>query len=609
MSAQSPSIGVVGSDDIAAALRRFGFNIVTGEGTRAAATAISNAFKDSPFPVVYADSPEPTYKSWAKVTSGKATRFVVVETIDGAGALDSTDHRLDLPATFNDLLGRLGYQSTTHEIGAMHIQFDTTLGEEPAERPATEPVPEPEPEAEIPLPDPVDQSTVPESAAAAEDVDESMFANVAVQSAASEQPEPASAPLSFLDEPVQSAPAVAPETPQTEDPVSQPATVAEPAREPAPTAGGALSFLDEPVQTPAGAPRPEPHPQVDVEDAPIAAAAPVTTPEPEPEPVQEAPQPAATAGAPSVDDYMANRFADADQQARARPLSGLRRGEVIVVGAGKGGVGKSTTSIMLAQAAAESGIRTILIDANRGQADLRKYLRLMNADLPTAYAAYEQKDPAAAVIKPEEFAKIRQEARLDDLDFGLVLGPPSDLADPKYVSARIYSDIIEHARSIADLVVIDTQILEAARTDLWEKTFVPLLQGDVWFVAITDESSAGVSNLSERLEELQAVHTPMARTLILASKYLEFGDEDVAYFQKRFADLGTLVGHTGIDDDFHMQINLGRILSDSPSIRPAIDVILLRVTGLRELFAPAPPEPQKTRGLFGGMFGGKKNKK
>lgn len=178
------------------------------------------------------------------------------------------------------------------------------------------------------------------------------------------------------------------------------------------------------------------------------------------------------------------------------------------------------------------------------------------------------------------------------------------------ITPTLYGDVIDYARSIADVVVVDTQIVEATsnRTDLWNQAVIPMLGGEAWLVAITDDSP-GVANLHERLGELRRDGVQPARTLILASQYLDFGREEIEYFQREFGDLGEFIGNTGIDDDFAAQMNLGRINIHSTAMSPALNAILLRATGRADLFdvQPArPSKPTKPAGKFS-LFGKKKS--
>lgn len=627
--------------------------MVTGDDFREAGTAVSRAVtSDGGFPVVVVDgvADSMVVGAWARVVESKGATLVVLGTSAAAPLFteDGGTRRLELPATFNDVLGRIGYESTTMPVGAKIIHADGTLRDAvatPAPLPAPLPVVEvSEPETlEAPVA-PVPAGPVIADAAPATPV----FAPAAAPAETTTWSEPAPPVLTPTIVPaVVASPVFAPVADQPAPVVAEPETPThEPAHEAAPIAipepitslpvpaadQPAAAPIPSPVLTAAGAPEtaeaapavppaaaaelPEP---LATAEAPAYAPVewsppePVVTPAPVPPPARDPEQEivhAAAAPAPVAQrpDIFAQMAADAGPVQRTRPRPGQKRGEIIVAAAGKGGVGKSSTALCLASAAADAGLQAIVIDANRGQADLRKYLRLGNANLANAYDAYASGDPSAAILMPKDYAHLRQAAKLDVPDYGIVLGPPSDLADPRWVTANVYGEIIDYARSIADIVVIDTQIIEAPpRTDLWNQAIIPLLSGDAWLLAITDESGPGIENLQERLSELVTSGVNPARTMILAAQFFTFNSDWQAYFQEKYRSLGTVVGNTGIDDDFHLQLNSGRVLYDSPSIRPAIVNILLRATARQDLFAPRDPEPER-RASRGGWFGKKKSR-
>lgn len=576
-------IGVVGSPSIAQALKSLGFEVVTGPSGREAAVAISHAMKDGGFPLVVADGESSGMNAWVTVNRTRSPRMVLVGTPSIGGiAAEFSDLLLTLPATFNDLLDKLGYQRTDRPQGSIMINSLGVFGEpEPAVDEDPEPTSAPVPAA---LP-------VPESMPAA-----ARTANAPVFGAPAQ--------------PTVGAPTAPREQREVHEALQPPTFGGQPATVEAVTPDNVLEPADAPpppaFTVPGVSPQEAavaeefgwkiPSPAV-VESAPPAAA--VEAPEEPPthrDTYQAEPVPVQPTTPTAIDRTAPSR----------RAAIGSKHGEVIICAAGKGGVGKTVTSLLIADVAAEMGLTAVLVDGNRGQADIRKYLRLDGGSLRTVYDAYETNDPSQALLKPKDFAHLRAAAHLDQPDFGLVLGPPSDLADPRFASANVYGDIIDYARTIADLVIVDTQIIEAHRTDLWNHTMLPLLIGDAWLVGITDESSTGIQNLYDRLGELRLAGVRPDRTLILASQFLAFDGDDVNYFKNKYDGRGIFIGNTGIDDDFHLRLNTGRVWSQSPAIRPAIDAILARTTGRDDLFgenAPAgkaarAPKTEK-RGWFG----------
>ncbi|MAL06924.1 MAG: hypothetical protein CMH36_08875 [Microbacterium sp.] len=596
----APTIGVVGNAHVAAALHELGFHVVTGDAFRPTATELSNRLSlGEEFPIVVCDDDQTlAIEAWT-ISTARRTHVVVLGTRPGVNLLAGSPNRLELPATVNDLLASLRYEGTPRPIGSHIIEPDGTVHDlVPAAAPSAptlRPLPGSDSSTFTTTPPP---SAPPAHAAAEESpagtvqgFPEGLFRNI---------PAPANTAPVAPPEP----PRVAPELPIV------PTLPVIPARDDAAPPEGAVAFtvedlddIDEYLEDD----EPIPPRDRDARRAPSddAAVFPRAYPPETPTVIERAPSPQTApydartdrTSEPDEDDYFSRRATG--RQSHFAP-SRSRQGELVIVAAGKGGVSKSSTVLLLADRAAARGQTAVIVDVNRGQPDVRKYLRIGNASLRTAYDAYESGDPRDALLRPADYGPIRAQARLDAPDFAVVLGPPPEFAAPEYVSPRVYGEIIDYARSIADIVIVDTQILEAHRTDLWDDLLIPYLRGDAWLVGIADESNPGVANLLDRLTELRQQDVSGARTLILAAKYDNFSSDDVAYFQSRFGTLGSLIGSTGLDPHFHDRLNLGQISTPSPSVDPAILAILAKVTGRDDLYAV---REQRRRGLFSGRRG------
>nr|WP_237399601.1 AAA family ATPase [Rathayibacter iranicus] len=348
-----------------------------------------------------------------------------------------------------------------------------------------------------------------------------------------------------------------------------------------------------PTPVPQAAPTPEPVPSPQV----VPTPQPAPTPEPvapawQPElarqyeptpPYEPAPQtaPATIATADdedeNEDDIFAAPVTPSGNLRVQRTSDGTAGGEVIFVFAGKGGVGKSTTTLMLATTAAEAGKRVIVIDANPGQADVQINMRLKVGAVPTIWDAVRSRDPATAIVTPGIYNAHRP--RLAPLSFAVVLGPPAEHASPEHVSAEAYAAVLDYARTQADLVIVDTQTDEAHKTALFERFVIPTMVSGAWTVAIVNDSRAGVDNLLSRLGELARRGVTNARTLVLASMYETFDERTQQGITRKYGQFGTFVGSAGLDSAVRAQMNVGVLLHDSPSIAPAINAILSRVTG------------------------------
>ncbi|MHB8318099.1 MAG: hypothetical protein ACYDEP_02540 [Acidimicrobiales bacterium] len=267
--------------------------------------------------------------------------------------------------------------------------------------------------------------------------------------------------------------------------------------------------------------------------------------------------------------------------------TGRKRSPAIISFAGKGGVGKTTIALALAERAVIVGgiERVILIDANRGQGDVRKYTRI-GGHLPSIYDAAISGNPSAAVVDPKQLSQARP--GLPDLHIGIVLAPTSDQADPTIVTSDVYGSVIDYARSVADLVVLDTQIVEAVDTSgLIDGVVVPLLVTDAWGLGISDSSMPGVSNLLSRLKLFQSRNVNPARMMIALNRLAVDSGINPSAVTQLMASYGTWVGSVTESSAMSRAFEIGQVpgamLTDDPDMAEMsalLNKILHRVTGL-----------------------------
>jgi cellulose biosynthesis protein BcsQ len=257
-----------------------------------------------------------------------------------------------------------------------------------------------------------------------------------------------------------------------------------------------------------------------------------------------------------------------------------RRADVVFVFSGKGGVGKTSVALGLAQRAG-TRLRVVLVDANRGQGDIRTYLRLARSTLPTIWAAATAGDPARAIVPPEVVNAARHQ-RLQDLTFGLVMAPHGDQVDPRTVTPAAYRSVLDAAACRADLVVVDTQIVEDGvdTTGLIDELLIPSLRAGGWAVAVADTSSAGLTNTLERVRALHAAGIPPDRLMSVLSRVpAGFTDRQITAVAELFGRHTTFLGHVPDSAALQSAINLGRIEHADPGLSGVLDAALLRVTG------------------------------
>ncbi|WP_169834173.1 AAA family ATPase [Oerskovia enterophila] len=323
-------------------------------------------------------------------------------------------------------------------------------------------------------------------------------------------------------------------------------------------------------------------------------AAPAPAPALAPVPARPAPAPIETFDA---SDFLVAASPDTTARERRAPARGL----VVPVVAGKGGVGKSSMSISIADAAATTGgLSVCLVDANRGQGDLSRYLRIRGASVPTIYdAAVGAASYDDVILGPDSTSQLRPQL-LPDLPFSVILAPPDHLADPDVVTTEVYLRALDAARRRFDVVVVDTQIVEASDTSgLIDGLVIPSLVDGGWAVGLTDPSTPGVENLRHRLTAFRAAGVTSDRMLVVLNRVSPDMSMDDERFGRMYTGLGSYLGQVEETILVKNAMNAG----DSPyklgALAPMIDAICRRVTGRPEFDPARHAEPRKRRGLFG----------
>lgn len=335
--------------------------------------------------------------------------------------------------------------------------------------------------------------------------------------------------------------------------------------------------------------------------APVAPAAPVAAPSvaaPAP-----APAPAAFT-APVAPAYAEPVAAPAPAPAAmaAAPVYETEGAHTIMSTAGKGGVGKSSIALALGERAARLGkMRVVVLDGNRGQGDLRTYLRLARAPLPTVYDVAAGADPASVIIRPDQIAANRL-ASLEPVQFAVALAPLSGMAGRDVVTSDVYGQVLDTARAVADLVVVDTQIAESSDTSgLFDDVWVPAMAQYAHMVGITNLNAASIDNLTERILEFRGAGVDVDHINVILNDVPEEVDYDQQRTAEHLGKLGWLRGAVRRDTSIIASNNAGEVPWDNPALAPVLDAVLFAVTGMEE-FGPKTPiqgAPAKRRGFLG----------
>lgn len=349
-------------------------------------------------------------------------------------------------------------------------------------------------------------------------------------------------------------------------------------------------------------PIPEPEPEVPAPEVPAQTN---RAPEPQPEPVEEtlpqqrlAPRPPASPAPAAVPQPINTQAAD-DEDTESDIVFGTinRAGSgcpVIIVTSGRGGVGKSTTAIQLATLAGMSGMRTMLIDANVGQADITKYLGVPRESIPSITTMASTGKVQDSVTTEEQLTAARGRHSLSP--FALIAGPDAEDRSQGYVTTETYLSAITWARQRADIVIVDTQITESHdRTGMVDELVIPvLLTNGAWLVGVTDMTNPGINNLMHRVKMFNVDHqVPKNRMLLFLNKVDEVVKEQADVMAERgLSRKGVYLGTVLNDPQVPHRMNIGETDLEGTSLHQVVASILYRVTGMEEFEWALHPEPE-----------------
>lgn len=256
--------------------------------------------------------------------------------------------------------------------------------------------------------------------------------------------------------------------------------------------------------------------------------------------------------------------------------------EVLFTVSGSGGVGKSTLALAIANRAANRDRRVVLIDGNLGQPDLATCLRIAEAHtLPSIFDTVLNDDPQAGIISPADLNKVR-DPRLSKLNFAMVQGPTAEQLETGAITPQTLAGTIHHVRQFADLVVVDTQILE--RDDprgLMSDVITPELGAGGWALGVAGMSTAGLSNLIEVLERMAGDAVNPGRIMSLINRVpsnIALHNQDQIVGALR--DLSVHIGTIWEDNTILTRMNAGEMTSELPVCARQIDTILHRILNL-----------------------------
>lgn len=171
-------------------------------------------------------------------------------------------------------------------------------------------------------------------------------------------------------------------------------------------------------------------------------------------------------------------------------------GNVLFVLSGRGGVGRSSMAINLAEQAARAGRNVVLVDANVGQGGLATNLRVVRDGAASALPTIADLVAGAGVQQAVAGPKAVRSAGGADISFASVLAPDPDQATPEASSPQCYRRVVDRLVPLADLVVVDTCVSWVRDpTGIAPDLVAPGLRAGASALVVSDASLEGVNGV------------------------------------------------------------------------------------------------------------------
>ncbi len=255
------------------------------------------------------------------------------------------------------------------------------------------------------------------------------------------------------------------------------------------------------------------------------------------------------------------------------------RGKVLVFYGSKGGVGRTTFALLMAQRAAIAGLKVVFVEVTRGYGSVRSYLGLADAGLPTLQNAAVTGQPGDAILPPSKLVAVRA-GSLPRVPFGVVLAPPVATFVPAHQINAAYNAVIAYAQTQADLVILDTAVGEPHdMAGVTDDIILPVFGRGAWGLGMTDTSVAGAEQLLATTKEFSTRGVSRNRLLMLINRVREGATDESVIIQQTLDQYVTFIGAAAEDSALAHLVNSGRPEGDNPTARRVSDAVLHRITG------------------------------
>lgn len=172
-------------------------------------------------------------------------------------------------------------------------------------------------------------------------------------------------------------------------------------------------------------------------------------------------------------------------------------GNVVFLISGRGGVGRSTMAISIAeQAAGRLGRNVVLVDANIGQGGLATNLRVARDGAPSTLPTIADLVAGASTQQAVAGPKAVRASGGAAVNFASVLAPDPDQATPEASSPQHYRQVIDSLASVSDLVVVDTCVSwQKDPTGIASNLVAPGLRAGASALIVSDASLEGMEGV------------------------------------------------------------------------------------------------------------------